>query len=1105
MFSNYREASILSSRVILELWSYVKNIFKMPEPEKQRDIEVYSRQQLVLGSAGLHALLCSSVWIIGADGLGAELAKNILLAGVPKLLLCDDQNVTKLDISTNICLRSSVDQWKTPTNRAQACVPFLSGFNPYATISSSTFPPFAEFQQVAKEDKPNLVVICNQGWEKSLEFAQACRSLSIPCIAAITGGLYYLFAMDLLEHKFLNVTDDKQKDLLLTSVEVVEGAKEDIASSVQVGSEVIKDVPTTADIGSGIQEVSTNVAVLSEATDQQSEGLPNATLQKESTRKVGAHVPAGEFIPLEVDDKVEVFFGNKCIGTATVTLVDNEQQYLELLGNEEVIIQPGLFVRHVPTETKVEFVPLEQISGEGDTARLLEGIRALDKYKKQFPEIRPRSQPDFVNFLSLIGQEHLPQNEIFYQRFFNSSAASTFPIIAITAGLVSEEVVKVLGKVFAPAEPIIGLQVFDNFYVEDLRTEDCIPGDNHEGLYYGSNILNFGNLIHRELTKKSVLVVGAGALGSEYIKGAAMMGIATEGDCELIVVDNDLVMTSNVSRQLFFTEQDKHKPKATTLCDRVKATLNPDIKLAPTCFKLDHTTETEFGHSRLSKIDFFVTALDNVNGRNTVDRISLAYKKPMIDGGTEGFEGNQENFIPFVTREYYNPHATTAAVSCSAKIILTSPSDLIHNAKIIFEAILRRIITSAGTELPQNWAHAVFAEHFVAGINDILRMHPHDKIGEKGTKFWKDGKVPVPFIKQQHPDIYQRFIRESQQLCAVQQEEKVEFFEKDNELHVNLMVAVCDVLSTIYQIPTPTVLEIRKKAGSIIPNIISTTCIIAGWMLLNSTQIAIAAQQRKDLNFINAYYGQAMTWHSLPTRYDSKRRSTGEDPSYIFHLSEITVQTTFQEVFSKVISPAMEQITLYGNSTLEVPRRNYSNIKDSPFLQYVLKHIMLGDRKYLVAEVLFQQLSSERRLLKETKFLIITLPDKSILSFAAELGKFEVRNEARVDKLEAALAEAKEVIARQTTTILSLHQQQQDQAAKHATQHQIIMKQLLSTNARLQMYKLMLTVEVRQSDSGLGATVSPLSLPNQGNTCFLASATQMLYPPEFLFGGVNHL
>ena len=70
------------------------------------------------------------------------------------------------------------------------------------------------------------------------------------------------------------------------------------------------------------------------------------------------------------------------------------------------------------------------------------------------------------------------------------------------------------------------------------------------------------------------------------------------------------------------------------------------------------------------------------------------------------------------------------------------------------------------------------------------------------------------------------------------------------------------------------------------------------------------------------------------------------------------------------------------------------------------------------------------------------------------------RNEARVDKLEAALAEAKEVIARQTTTILSLHQQQQDQAAKHATQHQIIMKQLLSTNARLQMYKLMLTVEV---------------------------------------------
>jgi molybdopterin/thiamine biosynthesis adenylyltransferase len=68
--------------------------------------------------------------------------------------------------------------------------------------------------------------------------------------------------------------------------------------------------------------------------------------------------------------------------------------------------------------------------------------------------------------------------------------------------------------------------------------------------------------------------------------------------------------------------------------------------------KLDHTTEDEIGHAKFSKIDLFVTALDNVAARNTVERISHMYNKPMIDGGTEGLEGSQENFIPNVTNEY---------------------------------------------------------------------------------------------------------------------------------------------------------------------------------------------------------------------------------------------------------------------------------------------------------------------------------------------------------------------------------------------------------------------------------------------------------------------
>jgi hypothetical protein len=74
------------------------------------------------------------------------------------------------------------------------------------------------------------------------------------------------------------------------------------------------------------------------------------------------------------------------------------------------------------------------------------------------------------------------------------------------------------------------------------------------------------------------------ALGNEFLKGAAMVGVSTHGDAALTVVDNDLVMTSNISRQLCFDESDMHKTKADTLCRKVKEKFNQHIGYAPSAF-----------------------------------------------------------------------------------------------------------------------------------------------------------------------------------------------------------------------------------------------------------------------------------------------------------------------------------------------------------------------------------------------------------------------------------------------------------------------------------------------------------------------------------------
>ncbi len=69
-----------------------------------RDLEVYSRQHLIIGHHGLQALLHSTLCIIGLDGLGSEIAKNILLAGINDVTLCDPSPTCKVDISTNVSL-----------------------------------------------------------------------------------------------------------------------------------------------------------------------------------------------------------------------------------------------------------------------------------------------------------------------------------------------------------------------------------------------------------------------------------------------------------------------------------------------------------------------------------------------------------------------------------------------------------------------------------------------------------------------------------------------------------------------------------------------------------------------------------------------------------------------------------------------------------------------------------------------------------------------------------------------------------------------------------------------------------------------------------------
>ena len=58
------------------------------------DESLYSRQLYVMGHEAQRRMQKSHVLIIGVNGLGVEIAKNVILAGVKSVTICDDTPVT---------------------------------------------------------------------------------------------------------------------------------------------------------------------------------------------------------------------------------------------------------------------------------------------------------------------------------------------------------------------------------------------------------------------------------------------------------------------------------------------------------------------------------------------------------------------------------------------------------------------------------------------------------------------------------------------------------------------------------------------------------------------------------------------------------------------------------------------------------------------------------------------------------------------------------------------------------------------------------------------------------------------------------------------------
>ncbi|EXB63276.1 Adenylyltransferase and sulfurtransferase MOCS3 [Morus notabilis] len=175
---------------------------------------------------------------------------------------------------------------------------------------------------------------------------------------------------------------------------------------------------------------------------------------------------------------------------------------------------------------------------------------------------------------------------------------------------------------------------------------------------------SFGVQGQSNLLKSSILVVGAGGLGSPALLYLAACGVGRLG-----IVDHDVVELNNMHRQIIHTEEYIGQPKVKSAAAACLS-INSTIKIVEHKEALLASNALEI----LSQYDIVVDATDNAPSRYMISDCCVVLGKPLVSGAAVGLEGQltvyNYNGGPCYRCLFPTPPPSTACQRCSDSGVL---------------------------------------------------------------------------------------------------------------------------------------------------------------------------------------------------------------------------------------------------------------------------------------------------------------------------------------------------------------------------------------------------------------------------------------------------
>jgi len=140
----------------------------------------------------------------------------------------------------------------------------------------------------------------------------------------------------------------------------------------------------------------------------------------------------------------------------------------------------------------------------------------------------------------------------------------------------------------------------------------------------------------RKIMESSILIIGAGGLGSPIAVYMALAGIGKIG-----IVDFDTVDLSNLQRQILHQNDDVGKHKAISAKETIND-YNPDVEVVVHAVPITSDNALDI----IKDYDYVVNGADNFAARYLVNDACYFLKKPLIDGSILLFDGQVTVYLP---------------------------------------------------------------------------------------------------------------------------------------------------------------------------------------------------------------------------------------------------------------------------------------------------------------------------------------------------------------------------------------------------------------------------------------------------------------------------